>query len=303
MSLSAAELQQHCQAIISLSKISHRMIILCEGDINAIKGRVHLYRRMETLPDANFYKACIPQWWTEKKPIFVPCGDKEDVLNTYFALRETYQNKIYKLFAIIDLDLQPAKKLKNYPIADTEQLFNTLYQKNITQLENIKQNPIFITGLIYKEAYFFTPDLQTLFDNYTHPILFNEQPIQLNSLYQLMLNSLSTDKNIGANFKTVCNRINYLNELDFTNIDTLQQSWLNAFNLADEEQKTQLIHALLSIHQVKDYWKAIKSNENEIIEERFKEQLTLAIGNFYATLDRHSEHHLPSFFNALSANT
>jgi hypothetical protein len=83
----------------------------------------------------------------------------------------------------------------------------------------------------------------------------------------------------------------------------LQHSWLSAFNLATNEQKTQLIYALLSIHQVKDYWKTIKSNENEILEERFKEQLTLAIGNFYAKLDRHSEHHLPSFFNALSANT
>jgi hypothetical protein len=83
----------------------------------------------------------------------------------------------------------------------------------------------------------------------------------------------------------------------------LQHCWLKAFNLATSEQKIQLIYGLLNIHQVKDYWKTIKSNENEILEERFKEQLTLAIGNFYAKLDRHSEHHLPSFFNALSANT
>jgi hypothetical protein len=252
MSLSAEELKMHCNAIITLAKLSYRIIILCEGNINAIKGRVHLYRRLEIFPDANFYKACIPEWWTEKRPSFIPCGDKTDVINTYFELKTLDFNKD-KLFAIIDLDLQPAKQLENYPIADTEQLFNTLYQKNIPQLESIKQNRIFITGLIYKEAYFFTPDLQTLFDNYTHPVLFNEQQIELSNLYQFMVNSLETDKNISANFNMACNRINYLENLDFTDINALQQSWLNTFNLADEEQKTQLIYALLSIHQVKDY--------------------------------------------------
>jgi hypothetical protein len=310
MSFSEQELQRHCQTIINSRRAKGKIVILCEGgDNQVLKGRpsASSYRQLGKLPDANFYSACVPTWWNQGKPEFFVCGDKENVINTYFKLKKMHEFEsadsyldINKLFAIIDLDLQPAYPFENYPIANSEQLFNTLYQKNSPQLENIKKNPIFITGLIYKEAYFFTPDLQTLFDNYTHPILFNEQPIQLNSLYQLMVNSLATDKNISVNFKIVCNRIHYLNELDFTDINTLQQSWLQTFNLASQEEKTQLIYALLSIHQVKDYWKAIKSNETEIIEERFKEQLTLAIGNFYAKLDRHSQHHLPSFFNALS---
>lgn len=305
MSFSEQELQRHCETIIKSRRAKGKIVILCEGgDKQFLKGRpsASSYRQLGKLPDANFYTACIPTWWETGRPEFFVCGDKEDVINSFFTLRNISENEAAnsyvdknKVFAIIDLDLQPAKQLENYPVADTEQLFNTLYQKNIPQLENIKQNRIFITGLIYKEAYFFTPDLQTLFDNYSHPVLFNQQAIQLNNLYQLMANALATDKNISANFKIVCNRINYLNELDFTDINALQQSWLNTFNLADEAQKTQLIYALLNIHQVKDYWKAIKSNENEIIEERFKEQLTLAIGNFYATLDRHSPHHLPSF--------
>ena len=64
MSLSVEELEIHCNAIVTLAKLSHRIIILCEGNINAIKGRVHLYRRLEIFPDANFYKDCIPEWWT-----------------------------------------------------------------------------------------------------------------------------------------------------------------------------------------------------------------------------------------------
>ena len=298
MSLSVEELQHHCEAIIALSKLTHRIVILCEGNINDIKGRVHLYRRMEIFPDANFYKACIPEWWTEKRPTFVPCGDKTDVLNTYFELKKLSFNE-GKLFAIIDLDLQPAKLLENYPIENTEQLFNALYQENKPHLDNIKQHPIFITGLIYKEAYFFVPDLKETFENYSLEILFDDLPFDLNAVYEKMGASFGMDKNLENNYSIAKQRISYLTQLDLSNITTLQSSWLEFFNLAQAEEKTALIYALLSIHQIKDYWKLIKS-DSEISEARFKEQLTLSIGNFYAKQPRESPHHIPSFFNALS---
>jgi hypothetical protein len=299
MSLSAEELQIHCEAIVALSKLTHRIVILCEGNINDIKGRVHLYRRLEIFPDANFYKACIPEWWTEKRPTFVPCGDKTDVLNTYFELKKLNFNE-GKLFAIIDLDLQPAKALENYPVENSEQLFNTLYQENKPQLDNIKQHPIFITGLIYKEAYFFVPELKDTFENYPLAILFDDLPLNLNSVYQKMGASFGMDKNLEKHFSIAKQRISYLTQLDLTNITTLQASWRTVFNSAETEEKNALIYALLSIHQIKDYWQLIKSG-SEISETRFKEQLTLSIGNFYAKQPPESPHHIPSFFNALSA--
>ena len=299
MSLSPEELQQHCAAIMTLAKLTHRIVILCEGNINEIKGRVHLYRRLEIFPDANFYKACIPEWWTEKRPTFIPCGDKTDVLNTYFELKSACFNE-GKLFAIIDLDLQPAKGLENYPIEDTEQLFNALYQENKPQLDNIKQNSIFITGLIYKEAYFFVPDLKELFENYPTAILFDDLPFELNAIYEKMALLFGEDNNLKTNYSIAKQRIGYLTQLDLTNLETLQLSWKTAFNSAETDEKYALIYALLSIHQIKDYWKLIKSNSG-IPDERFKEQLTLSIGNFYAKQPRESLHHLPSFFNALSA--
>ena len=58
----------------------------------------------------------------------------------------------------------------------------------------------------------------------------------------------------------------------------------------------------MTIHQVKDYWKAVTPHEEGIIPaERFiKEQLILKIADFYARQACDSIHHIPGFFNALS---
>jgi hypothetical protein len=114
-----------------------------------------------------------------------------------------------------------------------------------------------------------------------------------------MAESLLEDANLRQHFQRACNRINYLDSLDFTDISALQNSWLNTFNSANNTEKKQLIYALLTIHQVKHYWKTLKPTNNDIMQERFAEQLTLAIGRFYSAQPQTSELHLPSFFNAL----
>ncbi|NES73272.1 MAG: hypothetical protein F6K24_52845 [Okeania sp. SIO2D1] len=62
---------------------------------------------MEQMPDANFYKKCVPKTWNDKpRPQFFNCGDRADVINSYFYLLElhdyqpslSYLNK-HKLFA------------------------------------------------------------------------------------------------------------------------------------------------------------------------------------------------------------
>lgn len=301
MSLSETELQLHCQAIIDLSQRKHGIFILCEGNINEIKGRVEQYRRLETFPDANFYKACIPTWWPGKRPSFVPCGDRKDVIDTYFKLCELDFDRA-KIFALIDLDLQPYS-FANYVVSDTEALFSLYYQNGKLQAIDVQTIGIFITGLIYKEAYFLIPELQTVFDNYPTPIFFDDAPLNLISLYQTMAAALSADSNLNTNFQRACLRINYLATLNLSNLPALQSSWLQNFRAADELEEQQLVYALLTIHQVKQYWKAFKPSDNTIPQSRFEEQLTLAIGQFYAHQPRESEHHLPSFFNMLSTNS
>lgn len=311
MSFSEEQLQNHCKIIMQSRRIQGKIVILCEGgntDVLTQRPSPSAYRQLEKLPDASFYKACVPQWWQTARPEFFNCGDKENVLQTYFKLHEMHENERNdsylnkdKLFAIIDLDLQPAKILNNYPINNTEELFKTLYQKNELQADKIMPHSIFITGLIYKEAYFLVPDLQTVFDNFSMTAHFNNEVLQLEKLYLLMINSLIDDKNLGANFLQACNRINYIEPLDTTDINSLQQSCLQLFNRANAIERNQLIHALLSIHQVKDnYWKIIKLENTEFLEQRFKEQLILAIGQFYSKQPQNSPHHFPKFFQHLS---
>ena len=313
MSLSNTELQEHCNTIINSRRAQNKIVILCEGNIHADEGKASpsSYRQLEKLPDANFYKACIPVWWKQKRPEFFICGDRKGVINTYFELQkmhsqprnDSYLNKD-KLFAIIDLDLPLCKFDDSYPITDSEALFYRLYQQGQINQQAILEKSIFITGLIYKEAYFLIPDLQPLFDDYSPVVHFNNVPINLKAVYRAMAHKLINDGNLMQpdQFKRACERIQHCQQLNFNSLNDLQQSWLTAFDTADKSTQQILIYALLTIHQVKDYWKAVTPHEEGIIPaERFiKEQLILKIADFYARQARDSIHHIPGFFNALS---
>jgi hypothetical protein len=152
----------------------------------------------------------------------------------------------------------------------------------------------------YKEAYFLIPELKPLFDKYPTPISFGDTPIDLLQVYLKMADGLTNDKNLTANFQRACNRIGYLDSLNISDIAQLQKSWIESFRSTEETHQNQLIHALLTIHQVKDYWKAITPIDKALPQQRFEEQLTLEIGKFYSQQPRDSEHHIPSFFNILS---
>jgi hypothetical protein len=312
MSLSNTELQQHCQTIIKSRRAQNKIVILCEGNIHPYVGRASPadYRQLERFPDANFYKACVPVWWQQKRPEFFICGDRQDVINTYFELQkmheqlrdDSYLNKD-KLFAIIDLDLPLCKFDDSYPVKDSEALFYSLYQQGKINQQAILEKSIFITGLIYKEAYFLIPDLQPVFDDYSPSVYFNNAPINLKEVYQEMGRKLVNDGNLKQpdQFLRACKRIRHCQQLNLNSLDDLQQSWSTAFNTANESTQHILIYALLAIHQVKDYWKALEPHEEPSIPaERFKEQLTLKIADFYARQARDSTHHISCFFNALS---
>jgi hypothetical protein len=135
MSLNPEELAEHCSLILKSSRIRNKIVVLCEGDIRQMEDRPspQTYKKMEQMSDANFYKACVPRDWRNSRPEFFTCGDRDDVINTYFALHEYHQadpvNSFLspdKLFALIDLDLQNKKIKYEYDFQDTENIFQDL---------------------------------------------------------------------------------------------------------------------------------------------------------------------------------
>jgi len=305
-----AQLNQHCDFIMQSRRIKNKVVILCEGNIQAIFGRAspQSYRKLENMPDANFYKACIPKWWKQKRPEFFVCGDRKDVIDTFFTLLEQHRKARQdsylnpdKLFAIIDLDIQSQEMSQNYPFTDTEAIFEHLYDKSTVNKTNANQHRIWVTGLIHKEAYFIEPALQSLFDRFPILLTFNAVPLKLENIYLAMSEKLENDRDLKNHFQQVCHRINYCTNLNCCDIKSLKNSWKKQFQTT--VNKTELVYALLTITKAKDYWHQIISKPGEWTTpiERIREQLTLAIGQFYSKAgeDEKVAYHISVFFNTL----
>lgn len=309
MSFNSEQLKEHCETIIQSSRIKNKIVVLCEGVISKMEGRPspQSYKRMEQMPDANFYNACVPTWWTQKRPQFFNCGDRKDVIDTYLTLltlhKEDSSNSYLdpdRLFAIIDLDLQ-VQAIDNYNFTDTEAIFRDLYEKSEVKEQNAKRHRIWITGLIHKEAYFLTPELQPTFDNYLHPPIYRGNPALLANVYLDMADAICSDVDLQNNLQRAFDRINYCSELDCTAINNFQDSWRKRFkNAVDETHKNQSIAVLLTIKKAKDYWNKIQPpNGWSAGETRFREQLSLEIGRFYSEQSSEVKCHIPFFFKTL----
>ncbi|MEG4121252.1 hypothetical protein QUA43_27755 [Microcoleus sp. N9_B4] len=316
MSLSPEQLKEHCEIILQSPRIKNKIVVLCEGPIPDIEGRrsPQAYKKMEEMPDANFYKACVPRWWREKLPQFFNCGDRASVINTYLKLLKLHQQDTGnsylepdRLFAMIDLDLH-LQKIDDYPFPDTEAIFCDLYEKSEVRSQNAKRHRIWITGLIHKEAYFLTPELQSIFDDYPHPPMYQDNPLELNSIYMDMADKISSDPDLknNLNIQRALARINHC--LNCADLNKLQDSWKNEFqNTSDETCKHQLIMALLTIKKVKnekqpehDYWEKIKPPPDWSRNEKvFREQLSLKIAEFYSQQNSEVKCHIPFFIKTL----
>jgi len=316
MSFNPEQLQEHCEIILKSPSIKNKIVVLCEGKIPDIQGRksVQSYKAMKETQDASFYMACIPRWWRQTKqymPQFFNCGDRKDVIDTYFTLpilheKDTTNSYLHpdRLFAIIDLDLE-LQKIENYKFTDTEAIFRNLYEKSQVKEENAEQHRIWITGLIHKEAYFLTPELQSVFDNYPHAPIYKENLALLTNIYSDMADAISSDSSLQANVKRAraFERISYCSELDCTelDLDKFQHSWKDQFqNTTDATQKHELIVALLTIKKAKEYWKQIKPPADwSGNEKEFREQLSSEIGRFYSEQSSDVKSHIPFFFKTL----
>ncbi len=314
MGLKPEELQQHCLQILKQRRILNKIVILCEGPrSNQNQGRPspQLYKRMEQLPDANFYKACVPNTWRQYLPQFFNCGDRKDVINTYFNLLELHNQDINnsylspeKLFAIVDLDnqIQNIVNEYDYKFSDTEEIFNHLYEKGKVNEENIKDHRIFVTGLIHKEAYFVTPELQSVFDTFLNTPTYGGNKVSLETIYMKMADDIIDDADLQNNLATASNRIDYCAGLDCSEINKLCNSWKSEFKACKNElHKNELIYSLLTLKKAKYYWKQIQPPpDTNISPERFREQLSLEIAKFYSENSNNPKYHISFLLNYLS---
>lgn len=311
MSLSLEQLEQHCKAILKSRRIKNKIVVLCEGDIPKIQGRPspQSYGRMEQMPDANFYKACVPQEWSQYRPQFFNCGDRKDVIDSYLTLIELHYQDSYdsyldpnKLFAIVDLDLQ-IQAIDNYSFTDTEAIFRALYEKFKIKEQNTAQHRIWVTGLIHKEAYFLLPELQSVFDNLPTSPVYNDHPLVLQNIYVTMANEISSDFDLQNNLQRAFARISCCAGLDCSEIDKLRDSWKEQFQKAqDTTRKDELVLALLTIKKAKDYWNQVQpasDSDWSRSPQVFREQLLLEIGRFYSEQGSNPKYHIPFLLNTL----
>jgi hypothetical protein len=313
MSLSPEQLEQHCKTILKQSKIRNKIVVLCEGEIEKDQGRLspQSYGKMEEMPDSNFYKACVPSRWRQYRPQFFNCGDRKDVIDSYFTLLELHaedSGRSYldpnKLFAIVDLDLQIQKiDSASYSFADTEEVFHNLYEKFKVKDENTALHRIWVTGLIHKEAYFLTPELQSTFDNYNYknPPIYKGNSLILQDIYIDMADKISNDSDLKNDSPRVFNRISCCSGLDCSEIGKLQDSWKDQFEKAgDENRKDELVFALLTIKKAKNYWNQVQPPSDWTRPpEVFRDQLSLEVGRFYSEQSDNPKYHIPFLLKTL----
>lgn len=312
MGMTNEELDEHCRTILESRRIKSKVVILCEGDIDEVKGirSPSIYRKMEQMPDSNFYNECVPDFWRQQRPQFFNCGDRNDVISTYFRLIKLHNNSPSdsylspeKLYAIVDLDIQQANLTDyNYHCDKTEDIYRQLYKSHEIMNANIKGHRIFVTGLIHKEAYYLTPELEdNVFKNYHLKIRYDGSPLKLEELYKDMVTSIKDDSDIKKNFNTVEERVKSCSALQCSTIEELGEALQEkVLDKADSTAWEEHIYTLLLIRKAKQSWHELAPSEEHSIDiERFREQLTLQIAKHYSKSAPTGKNHIGAILNHL----
>ncbi|MEA5420299.1 hypothetical protein VB712_13795 [Spirulina sp. CCNP1310] len=327
MSLTAEQFDDHVESIMLSSRARGKAVILCEGDTDSVKnvGRnPSMYKQLEKIPDANFYKACLPKEARRRRaPVFFPCGSRADVIKVFFelhklvALGKASYVDVNKLFAIVDLDIQKQKLIIEnendqftdaqviYPFSDTEEIFLNLYNGLEINHVSKEQHKIFVTGLIHKEAYFLLPELKEFFNDYKHPILYQDNALDLWALYDEILRESSADQDLNKNLESVLKRMSFL-DLNCPTVSELCHSLESKYKNTD---KLEFARIIFLFRKAKPYWEKIitdfklnpeQDNEEQSKEqvERFREQLSLEIAKFYSRKDDNN-FHLTAIFKSI----
>ena len=310
-------LAQHCQTILKSRRISGKIVILCEGDIQSFESRrsPQSYRQMDRVPDANFYSACIPQNWTQNKPIFFTCGGRGNVLQTYFGLLDRHKDDPVnsyldpeKLFSIVDCDFTP-QPIENYDFESVDEIFHDIYDRlNIKSAQIVEHHRIFVTGFVHKECYFLIPDLQATFEEFSLRPHYQASPqsrstlLDLHGLYHKMAIDLAQDTDLEKHWDRVHPRISNYLPGDYSTPAQFGQDWLTKFkSCKDKEEELDSIHVLLTFRKAKDYWKncVVPPEDYPLSVQTYQDNLTLEIGRFYSKNSDNPRYHIPFLFNCL----
>ena len=326
------DIDLHCLNIIKSPRIRGRIVVLCEGDLPQENGRLspQLYRQNEQLQDAYFYRACVPRYWINSgspTPIFFNSGSRSEVIKTYQKLFEIHEQNINnsslsldKLFAIVDIDLQ-SQSLEDesftYPFINIDDAFNHLYDGNKINTQNAIEHRIWFTGLIHKEAYFLLPELQQFFDvdlpelhyKYHQGCHYQNNSLNLNTIYQDMVNDTIQDRDLADNLERAVSRIkNYCENTQIECTEDLQDYWQQQWqvNANNRDDLDKLIYAILSIRKAKPYWAKVHPGDEIATEDcenryrKFRDDIALEIGKqFYARQAGEPHQHLAYFFRHL----
>jgi hypothetical protein len=323
------DIDLHCLNIIKSPRIRGRIVVLCEGELPQENGRLspQLYRKNEQLQDAQFYKACLPRYWKERTPNFFNSGSRSEVIATYQRLFDIHAENIDhsnlsvdKLFAIVDIDLQSQSLVDNsfiYPFQNIDDAFHHLYDGNNINIDNAIEHRIWFTGLIHKEAYFLIPDLQIFFDidlpnlNYLYRdgCHYQNNSINLNTIYQDIVNDTIHDRDLHDNLLRAANRITkHCEDLQLSTLADFQLSWQQQWqiNTANRDKLDELVYALLAIRKAKPYWERVHPGDETATDDcedkyrKFREDISLQIGKqFYAYQEGLPHQHLAYFFRYL----
>jgi hypothetical protein len=300
--------------------LNESIVVLCEGGkpMESTATALNIDEYAQQTQDSAFYYQAIPDWWRRAgkvDPNFYPCGSQQNVIKTYFRLREKFTGTkppipTNKLFALIDIDLRHKKIPGEYPFSDLESIYQNLYQ-NGKVTDNSQNHAIWVTGLLHKEAYFLIPELQDLFKHHRPTPLYDNNLVDLASLYQKMALGINTQDDL-RNASTVSRALARIQHHGLSNsgsIEDFQKNWQDYFShhqTTDEEKKA-LAYVLLTLAQSKPEWDRIKFSSSSVestpakVNKNYRDQLCLKIAkDFYAKQSRNSDHHLPQFFHRLA---
>lgn len=145
------------------------------------------------------------------------------------------------------------------------------------------------------------PELQSMFDDFFTPGIYNSNPFILEDIYIAMANEIINDSDLKNNVARVFNRINCCSGLDCSEIGKLQDSWKDQFKKAgDENRKDELVFALLTIKKAKNHWNQVQlPSDWPGSPKTFKEQLLLEIGRFYSRQSDNPKYHIPFLLETL----
>ncbi len=302
-------------AILRLRRIRNKLVVLCEGDLLPLENggapSPQMYGRLGQMPDANFYKSCVPEdWHNYRLPQFFNCGGRSQVLYVYGRLLERHQaapDASYlspeKLYALVDLDIQRDRMPEGYPWQTTEDVHAALYQDGVINGDPGDGHRIWVTALIHKEAFFVLPPMAAAWADSATPF-FDGGPLDLRVLHEAVAQRLTTDADIAGNLDVVAARLARFKAgvaLNCTDGESIRTAWRAAATQAGVEQYDELLRALLSVARVKPVWSQITPNPLRgaiMPAENFRDQLALKVAGTIAKMAP-DEHPLSYFFSWL----